>query len=91
MEHVPDAIVSHRHLGGLGEFWRQHVAYARGSRRFHVRHRQRTGRRPQFEPAFYAGLLRRPGHPRLASDALMVLWIAATAYGYAAEAIRPRR
>jgi len=91
LEHVPQAIVRHRHVGGLREFWRQHVAYARGSRRFHVLHRERTGSLPRIEPAFYAGLLRRPGEPRLASAAVMALWMAATAYGYTAETIRGGR
>jgi glycosyltransferase involved in cell wall biosynthesis len=91
MEHVPSAIVRHSHVGGLREFWRQHVAYGRGSRRFHVLHRRRTGSRISLEPAFYAGLLRSPGQPRPASDAMVLVWMTATAYGYAAEALRPRR
>lgn len=90
LEHVPAAIVRHRHIGGLREFWRQHVAYARGARRFHVLHRRRTGRRPRIEPSFYAHLLRHPGKPRPASDAIVAMWLAATAYGYAAEMVRPR-
>lgn len=89
MDHVPDAIVLHRHLGGVREFWRQHVAYARGSRRYHVRHRERTGSLPPFEPSFYGRLLRRPGEPALASRGLVTLWMAATACGYAAEMLRP--
>ncbi len=90
LDHVPGAVVRHRHLGGFREFWRQHVAYGQGSRRFHVRHRRRTGSRPPIEPAFYARVLRRPGQPRPASDALVLVWLAATAYGYAAEMVRPR-
>ena len=90
LDHVPGALVRHRHRGGLPEFWRQHVAYARGSRRFHLLHRERTGAVPRFEPSFYARLLLRPGEPRLRSTALVVLWMAATAWGYAAEVLLPR-
>lgn len=89
LDHVPAAIVRHRHLGGVREFWRQHVGYARGSRRFHVLHRRRTGSRVPLEPAFYAGLLRRPGPPRGRSGAMILMWLAASAYGYAAEVVRP--
>jgi cellulose synthase/poly-beta-1,6-N-acetylglucosamine synthase-like glycosyltransferase len=88
LEHVREAVVRHSHIGGMREFWRQHVAYARGSRRFHVLHRQRTGSLPRIEPSFYARLLRQPGEPLLPSAALMGLWLAATGYGYAAEALR---
>jgi cellulose synthase/poly-beta-1,6-N-acetylglucosamine synthase-like glycosyltransferase len=90
LNHIPGALVRHRHGGGPREFWRQHVAYARGSRRFHVLHRERTGSLPRIEPSFYARLLLRPGQPRLASTGLVLLWMAATARGYAAEALRPR-
>jgi cellulose synthase/poly-beta-1,6-N-acetylglucosamine synthase-like glycosyltransferase len=89
LHHVPEALVRHRHLGGVPEFWRQHVAYARGSRRFHVLHRRRTGSLPRFEPSFYARLLACPGEPRLSSTGLVLMWMAATGYGYAAEALRP--
>ena len=88
LEHVPQAIVRHRHVGGPREFWRQHVAYGRGSRRFHVLHRERTGSLPRIEPSFYAHLLLRPGEPPLASAAMMALWMAATAYGYTAEVMK---
>ena len=88
LDHVPAAIVRHRHLGGVREFWRQHVAYARGSRRFHMLHRRRTGSRVRLEPGFYARLLRRPGRPRVRSDTLILMWLAACAYGYAAEVVR---
>lgn len=90
LEHVPQAIVRHRHAGGLREFWRQHVAYARGSRRFHVLHKERTGSLPRIDPSFYARLLRRPGEPPLASAGVMALWMAATVYGYTAEVTRTR-
>ena len=88
LEHIPGAIVRHSHCGGLREFWRQHVAYGRGSRRFHLLHRKRTGSLPRFEPSFYAQLLRRPGEPLVPSAALVGLWAAATGWGYAAEALR---
>ncbi|MEA2399828.1 MAG: hypothetical protein QOK00_231 [Thermoleophilaceae bacterium] len=90
LDQVPEAVVRHRHAGGPREFWRQHVAYARGSRRYHVLHRERTGSLPRFEPSFYARLLLRPGAPRLRSTALVVLWMAATAWGYAGEVLRPQ-
>ena len=91
LEQVPAAVVRHHHLGGLAEFWRLHVAYARGARRFHVLHRERTGSLPAFEPSFYTRLLRRPGRPRVRSTVMLLIWIAASLYGYGAEAIRPSR
>ena len=90
LDHVPEAVVRHSHVGGLPEFWRQHVAYGRGSRRFHMRHRERTGSLPRIEPSFYARLLLRPGDPPLASAGIIALWLAATVFGYATEAARPR-
>ena len=114
----PTAVVEHRHTGGIREFWRQHVAYARGARRFHVLHAARAGHRPRLEPRFYLDLLRDPcGYaprgqsskrnmagdvafsaltPSVASPsvararALVTLWLAATAVGYAREAVTGR-
>ena len=91
MAHVPEALVRHSHLGGLREFWRQHVAYARGARRFHLLHHRRSGSRVPFEPSFYAKLMRCPGRPRPQADAMMAVWLVATAYGYAAEVVRVGR
>lgn len=82
--HEPDAIVVHHQELTPASFWRQHLAYGRGAFRF----RRGLGSPLRLErPGFYGSLaLRAAGHgPRVAL--LVALAQAATAAGYAREAL----
>ena len=61
MAYAPEAIVHHAHALDLCGFWRQHVAYGRGARRFQRALRQRGAHMPGMQPwRYYFGLLRYP-------------------------------
>ena len=75
----PDAIIVHRQAVGLREFWHKHLAYGRGSARFH--HRHGTGLE---RPGFYVGLLRagfRRG-PRTGAAVLLAQLATAVGFGF---------
>jgi GT2 family glycosyltransferase len=83
--HEPPAVVLHRQRLTLGSFWRQHVAYGRGAFRF----RSSRGSPLRLErPGFYGSLATRAAAegPRVAL--LVGMAEAATAAGYAREALR---
>jgi GT2 family glycosyltransferase len=82
LAYVASAVVLHDRPLSAGGFWRQHLEYGRGSRRFHAtrRARGRPGLRP--DPRFYAGLVRQASAPR--ELALVVGAQIATAAGYLA-------
>lgn len=91
---APDAVVWHFHAMSLRGFCRQHLGYGRGAARFHAaRHERGTGRmRDQL--TFHAD--RRVWRAALADRsparaALLALWQACNAAGYAAERLTPRR
>ena len=89
--YAPRAIVRHAHHLTLRTFWRQHVNYGRGARRFHGRRaRGPSGGKP---PTFYANLITFPltrarGSRRLTLTALLALTQLATATGYWRERLR---
>jgi GT2 family glycosyltransferase len=87
---VDDAIVRHRHEMRLAGFWRQHVGYGRGARRLHAARRRRgAGRfRPSLSYCWQAPRDRRLAAPpagRTMRYALLAVWLAANAAGYALE------
>ena len=92
---APEAVVAHVHPMGLRGFWRQHSNYGRGARLLHERASASQGAR--FGRAgFYGALVTHPFRDRgprpLARAALLALSQAATAHGYARQALsRPRR
>lgn len=80
LAYVPGARVQHdRPHTGAG-FWRQHLEYGRGARRFHAARRRRGGPGLRPDPRFYARLVRRARGPR--ELALVVGAQLATATGY---------
>lgn len=92
---APEAVVYHAHPQTLAGFWRQHVAYGRGSRRFYRRREARGEVRPALrltpEPLrFYLDLLLYPrarcsGAQAWVQSALMVVAQAANLVGFLAE------
>lgn len=85
-----DAVVDHRHPLTLRRFWRQHLSYGRGARRFHESLASAEG--PPLKwgaPRFYAGLLlhplRRPGPAALRQTALIGIAHLALFLGYLDE------
>lgn len=86
--YVDEAVVAHVPAVDLAAFWRQHVRYGRGARRFHSS--PGGGRRWQ-PPAFYAGLVRRGFAEGPAAGVLVVIAQMATASGYVRQAASLRR
>lgn len=90
MAYVADAVVRHDRPLGPRDFWRQHVEYGRGARRYHAtrRARGRPGLRP--DPRFYARLLALaasasgPPGRRVGDAGLVVAAQVATVAGYLA-------
>jgi GT2 family glycosyltransferase len=90
--YVPQAVVHHDSPASARAFLRQHLAYGRGSRRFHAVRRRRGARGLRPDARFYARLLARPlsasggliGRVRLL--ALLLAAETATVTGYALEA-----
>lgn len=97
MVYVPEAVVRHGHRMGLRQYWRQHVGYGRGARRFQIHRKQRDRNSPFLEMEFYRNLLYNlprllrstPRPYQLAS--LLILWQAANTTGFALETILPRK
>ena len=82
--YVPEAVVLHRQQLTLETFWHQHVAYGRGAYRF----RRGQGASLRLErPRFYGGLVARGLAEGPAVGALVLLAQAATAVGFAREAL----
>lgn len=84
----PAAVVTHHQRLSLRAFWRQQVAYGRGAYRFR---RGRASRRRLEAPAFYLRLVRFGLRHGALSGLLVVLAQAATAWGFACEALAERR
>jgi GT2 family glycosyltransferase len=83
--HEPRAVVLHRQQLTLASFWRQHVAYGRGAFRF----RSARGSPLRLEqPGFYGSLALCATSEGPAVAALVALAQAATAIGFAREALR---
>lgn len=87
LEYEPDALVQHRQQLTPRSFWRQHVRYGRGAYRFG---RERGGALPS-PPSLYPRLLATAIRHGPGVGALVAAAQAATASGYAAEAIAARR
>jgi glycosyltransferase involved in cell wall biosynthesis len=84
--YAPDAAVDHRPDLGLVRFARKQARYGRGAYRFHAAH-------PHGCPdgaVFYGRLVRDAARQGPDVAALVLLAQAATAAGFAAEAVRPR-
>jgi glycosyltransferase involved in cell wall biosynthesis len=81
----PTAIVVHRHELHAGAFWRQHLAYGRGARRYRRDHPMEGWVSP---PRFYGGLLRAGFERGPAVGSLVALAQIATAAGFLTEAVR---
>ena len=84
------AIVRHRHEMRLGGFWRQHVGYGRGAKRLHAARRRRGGGRfrPSLSYCWRALRDRRlavPPSGTVTRLALLGVWMAANATGYALQ------
>ncbi len=93
---VPAAVVRHAHHLTLSSFWRQHLGYGRGARRFQLARRARASR-SSVEPAFYLFILRqlpralaRHSMP-LTMTFLLAVWQAANAAGWMLEMIKPEK
>ena len=84
----PKAVVGHAHPLGLRSYWRQHLAYGRGARMYHVLVDGPGAR--TFEPlAFYGRLVTYPHRRRLRRPfelgALLGIAQLANAVGYVLE------
>jgi glycosyltransferase involved in cell wall biosynthesis len=89
---VPEAVVRHAHELDLAGFVAQHLAYGRGAARYHRARRARgTGRLRDdlpfhLDPSLYVHTARlRPRRRAARVAALLPLWQAANAAGYALE------
>jgi GT2 family glycosyltransferase len=95
MAFVPEAIVWHAHGMNLADFWEQHFGYGRGSFLFRVaRTRVRQGSLALEPPGFYWKMLSTPfsqihrsNHPTWLLTALLLVSQAATAAGFARQAL----
>jgi GT2 family glycosyltransferase len=83
--HEPGAVVLHHQELTLASFWRQHVAYGRGAFRFR---RARGSPLRLDRPGFYGSLAVRAAEEGPTVTALVALAQAATAVGFAREALR---
>jgi hypothetical protein len=79
----------------LRSFWKQHVGYGRGARRFYLAHRRRRPDSTTIERGFYAGILARLSrHLRVQKNprsvaGLLVVWQAANITGFIGETFFP--
>lgn len=97
---APEVVVQHVHPQSVSAFWRQHVAYGRGSRRFYDRRLRRQDAAPQagWLPegfSFYWNLVRyplvrSPGYRGSVQTGLMVLAQIANVLGFVVEGGRLR-
>lgn len=92
LRYAGDAVVRHAHDLDLAGFVAQHLAYGRGAARYHrARRRRGTGRLRDdapfhADPALWLRTLRlRPARRAARTVALLSLWQAANAAGYALE------
>lgn len=96
LTYAPECVVRHAHEMGLGGFLRQHFAYGRGARRFHVERLRRQGGGGIVEWPYYRDLFASlvPPAGRHATPALALSLLAAQVanlLGFCAEAWRHRR
>jgi GT2 family glycosyltransferase len=94
LRYSADAVVGHAHDLALAGFIRQHVAYGRGAARYQrARAARGTGRlrddaRFHLDPALWGRTLaQRPARRAARTVALLSLWQAANAAGYALERV----
>jgi GT2 family glycosyltransferase len=93
--YAPDAVVLHAHALDLRGFWNQHFDYGRGAWRFHRKRAVRKSGQLREELGFYrllAAWTRRRLRDQSAGEgaqtiALLALWQAANAAGFAYEAV----
>ncbi len=93
MTYASDAIVRHSHELGIADFWRQHFGYGRGAWRFHRERARRGSGCLRNEIGFYATvpklarlrLRRMPPAAAMRLLALLAVWQAANAAGFALE------
>jgi glycosyltransferase involved in cell wall biosynthesis len=88
---APSALVEHHHRLDLAGFWRQHRAYGRGARRFHLRGDGKSALSLSGRLRFYMQLctspvMQEPNLRGLARASLAALAQFATVAGWAAEA-----
>ena len=96
MAYVPEAVVFHAHALPLAAFCRQHFSYGRGAWNYHRRRAERGSGRMRddfrFYPRFFklvrGPLAQLPHFRRFSILALLALWQAANATGFAYEACR---
>jgi GT2 family glycosyltransferase len=96
MAYVPEAVVFHAHALTLAAFCRQHFSYGRGAWNYHRRRAERGSGRMRddfrFYPRFFklvrGPLAQLPHFRRFSILALLALWQAANATGFAYEACR---
>lgn len=96
--YAPDAVVAHAPTTGFGAFCRRHFGYGRGAYRFHSGRGGTVARSLTQEKEFYkrvpslllSELQGRPIDESLRIAALLGLWQAANAAGFAAEALAAR-
>lgn len=97
MVFVSDAVVYHSNNLSFSTFWKQHVGYGRGARRFYLAHQRRDRGSSTIKGNFYSRLLRQL--PRALRGKLrpwylaflMVVWQVANFVGFALETLFPRR
>lgn len=95
---APEVVVRHAHPHDLVSFWRQHMAYGRGSRRFYRARATRGVSRPAVRPtpeplSFYINLVRYPfsrfsGSRAWLQSGLLVLAQVANLVGFVVEGRR---
>jgi GT2 family glycosyltransferase len=96
MAYVPEAVVFHAHALTLAAFCRQHFSYGRGAWNYHRRRAERGSGSMRddfrFYPRFFklvrGPLAQLPHFRRFSILALLALWQAANATGFAYEACR---
>jgi glycosyltransferase involved in cell wall biosynthesis len=87
LAYVPSATVAHHPDLSLGDFWKQQSRYGRGAQRWH----DGAGARDGFGSAgFYTSLARKGFAAGVEEGVLVLLAQAATAAGYAREAVASR-
>lgn len=97
LRYVPGAVVRHAHRLDVGAFWKQHVGYGRGARRFYLAHRAHDVSTSTIKSDFYWSLVWRvpqalKGKRRLLRVlCLLFVWQVANITGFTLETLFPRR
>lgn len=97
MVHAPEAVIRHAHHLDFVTFWRQHISYGRGARRYYLAHKNRDNTTSTIKGDFYWELLQRV--PRALKGRkqplyvlfLLFVWQLANATGFVLEAFFPGR